>query len=130
LGKYSSSNFVRVVIVLELILVCFILYSFARMFYEGYQLDRYIAENEREYQEMLEENRRKNEDYLYFTSVQYLDKIAKQNFNKRNPGEEVIVISDEPLPGDEVDFQLLMWIIEKGLILRSGWICFSHKFFS
>ena len=95
MSNYSSSKFVKGVIVFELFLVCFILFSFANMFYEGYQLDQYIEQNEQEYQLMLQENQKKKEDYLYYSSVEYLDKIAKQNFNKINPGEKLLVVADD-----------------------------------
>ena len=43
------------------------------------------------------ENKQKTEDYLYFTSEEYIDKIAKQNLGLVSPGEEVIIISDSVL---------------------------------
>lgn len=42
---------------------------------------------------MQEENRLKNEDYLYYTSPEYVDKFAKNSLLLINPGEEVVVIT-------------------------------------
>jgi hypothetical protein len=49
---------------------------------------------------IADENRLKTEDYLYFTSEEYIDKIAKQNLGLINAGEEVIIISPESLSYD------------------------------
>ena len=38
---------------------------------------------------------------MYFTSEEYIDKIAKQNLGLINPGEEVIVLSPDVL-SDEI----------------------------
>ena len=46
-------------------------------------------------------NKQKTEDYLYFTSEEYIDKIAKQNLGLINPGEEVIILSPEVLNDDK-----------------------------
>ena len=43
------------------------------------------------------ENKQKTEDYLYFTSDEYIDKIAKQNLGLVNQGEEVIILSSNLL---------------------------------
>jgi hypothetical protein len=64
-------------------------------------VDSYILTFEEENSQIEEENRRKTEDYLYFTSEEYIDKIAKQNLGLVNHGEEVIILSPDVL-SDEV----------------------------
>ena len=51
------------------------------------------------------ENRKKSEDYLYFTSQEYIDKIAKQNLGLVNQGEEVIVLASDVGGGGDADEQ-------------------------
>lgn len=65
-------------------------------------MDQYIETFETENALIAEENRQKTEDYLYFTSEEYIDKIAKQNLGLVNQGEEVIVLSVTAL-NDEVE---------------------------
>lgn len=92
-----TSSFTKLIIVVEFILVAYLLYSLTKNVYNSYQVDKLIAQFEDENALIEEENRRKNEDYLYFTSEEYIDKIAKQNLGLINNGEEVIILSPEVL---------------------------------
>jgi hypothetical protein len=58
-------------------------------------VDKYIEAFESENQTLQQENNQKMQDYLYFTSEEYIDKVAKQNLGLINPGEEVIVVTPE-----------------------------------
>lgn len=80
----------------------YLLYSLTKNVYNTYVVDQYIETFETENALIAEENRQKTEDYLYFTSEEYIDKIAKQNLGLVNQGEEVIVLSVTAL-NDEVE---------------------------
>ncbi|MEK7673326.1 MAG: septum formation initiator family protein [Patescibacteria group bacterium] len=90
-----TSSFTKLIIIVEFILVAYLLYSLTRNVYNSYQVDNLITQFEEENAKIEEGNRQKNEDYLYFTSEEYIDKIAKQNLGLINPGEEVIILSPE-----------------------------------
>jgi cell division protein FtsB len=85
----------------EFLLVGYLLYSLTSNVYHRYQIDSYIEDFEAENAQIEEENRQKTEDYLYFTSEEYIDKIAKQSLGLVNPGEEVIILSPDILD-DEI----------------------------
>jgi len=91
-----------VVIIIEFLLVSYLLYSLTKNVYNSYQVDKYIEAFEEENNNIADENRQKTEDYLYFTSSEYIDKIAKQNLSLVNPGEEVIILSPDVLANEDV----------------------------
>lgn len=93
-----TSNIAKLIIVVELILVIYLLNTLTISVYRGYQIDRVIAEYEDENRRIEEENRQKSEDYDYYSSANYIEKIAKQNLGLINPGEEVIILPKKELP--------------------------------
>jgi cell division protein FtsB len=91
--KFSpTSNITKLVIVVELILVIYLLNTLTVSVYRGYQIDQVIKQFEQDNNRIADDNRKKSEDYDYFTSPNYIEKIAKQNLGLVNPGEEVIVL--------------------------------------
>lgn len=90
----STSNTTKLILVAEFILVSYLLYSLTVNIYQSYQIDYHIKNFQEENAKIEAENRKKAEDLLYYTSNEYIDKIAKQNFNLINPGEEVIIIPE------------------------------------
>ncbi len=92
-----TSNLTKVIIIVEFLLVGYLIYSLTKNVYNSYQIDKYIEAFEKENADIEEENRQKTDDYLYFTSEEYIDKIAKQNLGLVNPGEEVIILSPDVL---------------------------------
>ena len=88
-----TSSFTKIIIIVEFLLIAYLIYSLTKNVYNSYKVDQYIEEFERENTVIETENRQKTEDYLYFTSEEYIDKIAKQNLGLVNPGEEVIILS-------------------------------------
>jgi len=92
-----TSGVTKFIIILEFFLVAYLIYSLTKNVYNSYLVDRYIETFEKENFLIADENQRKTEDYLYFTSEEYIDKIAKQNLGLINPGEEVIIVSPESL---------------------------------
>lgn len=97
-----TSNLTKAIIIIEFLLVGYLVYSLTKNVYNSYQIDKYIEAFETENAQIEEENRQKREDYLYFTSQEYIDKIAKQNLGLINPGEEVIVLSPDVLSDEAV----------------------------
>lgn len=87
-----TSNITKLIIVVELILVIYLLNTLTVSVYKGYQIDQVIKEFEAENARIAAENKQKSEDYDYFTSQNYIEKIAKQNLGLVKPGEEVIIL--------------------------------------
>lgn len=90
-----TSNFTKLIIIVEFALVSYLLYSLTKNIYNSYQVDQVIESFQEENAMIEEENRKKIEDYLYFTSEEYIDKIAKQNLGLIDNGEEVIVLAQD-----------------------------------
>lgn len=88
------SRFARVILLLEFLLVAYMLYTLTSSIYKSYQIDQYIARFDEENRKLASENESLSNDYLYFTSEAYQEKIAKQNFGLVNPGEEVIILPE------------------------------------
>ncbi|MBT3865121.1 septum formation initiator family protein [Candidatus Peregrinibacteria bacterium] len=97
-----TSSLTKVIIIVEFVLVAYLIYSLTKNVYNSYLVDSYIEGFEEENSLLMAENRKKTEDYLYFTSEEYIDKIAKQNLGLINPGEEVIIVSPDSLTYDGV----------------------------
>ena len=92
-----TSSLTKLIIIVEFLLVAYLLYSLTKNVYNSYKVDKYIEAFREENLAIETENRQKTEDYLYFTSQEYIDKIAKQNLGLINPGEEVIILAPEAL---------------------------------
>ena|SRR3989338_1072585 len=88
-----TSSLTKIIIIVEFVLVSYLLYSLTKNVYNSYKVDKYIESFEKENSLIEMENKQKNEDYLYFTSEEYIDKIAKQNLGLVNHGEEVIILA-------------------------------------
>lgn len=99
----QTSSLTKAIIIIEFVLVAYLLYSLTKNVYNSYLVDQYITSYETENSLLADENKKKNDDYLYFTSQEYIDKIAKQNLGLVNPGEEVIVITPESLKYNSID---------------------------
>lgn len=57
-------------------------------------------------EKITRDNRKAAEDLVYYKSDSFIEKMAKQNFNLVNQGEEVIVISDDLLQTPVADSNL------------------------
>lgn len=91
-----TSQLTKVILIVEFLLVAYLLYALTLNVYKSYMLDSHIKSFEDENHALESENSKKNDDFLYYTSEQYIDKIAKQNFGLVNPGEEVIILPVDP----------------------------------
>ena len=101
-----TSSFTKIIIIVEFLLIAYLIYSLTKNVYNSYKVDQYIEEFETENSVIETENRQKTEDYLYFTSEEYIDKIAKQNLGLVNPGEEVIILSSNVILEESDDNDL------------------------
>lgn len=87
----------RLVLIVGFFVVAYMLYNLTVSIYENYQIEKHITEFEARNAELKEENEQKLADFQYYTSEEYVEKVAKQNLGLINPGEQVVVIPDEDL---------------------------------
>ena len=90
----QTTNTTKIILLAEFMLVLYLIYALTVNIYQSYQIDFHIKNFQAENKRIAEENRKKTEDLLYYTSDAYIDKIAKQNFGLINAGEEVIIIPE------------------------------------
>lgn len=93
--KNSPFGMSRVIVIAGFVVVAYMLYNLTVSIYENYQIDVHIESFQERNEELKDENLEKLESYQYYTSEKYIEKIAKQNLGLINPGEEVVVITEE-----------------------------------
>lgn len=96
-GYEEQFGLIRLVLIVGFFVVAYMLYNLTVSIYDNYRIEQHIAEFETRNEELAEENQQKLEDFQYYTSEEYIEKIAKQNLGLIQPGEQVIVIPDEEL---------------------------------
>jgi len=72
--------------------LAYMLYVLTTSLYKSYQIDRFIENAAFENTKLAEENKKLASDFEYYSSPEYKEKIAKQNFGLVRPGEEVIIL--------------------------------------
>lgn len=87
----------KLILIGEFLLVSYLLYALTSYIYKNYQVDYHIKNFQATNDKILRDNKKAAEDLLYYTSNEYVEKTAKQNLGLVNPGEEVVVISDDLL---------------------------------
>ncbi len=87
----------RLILIIGFFVVAYMLYNLAVSIYDNYRIEQHISEFQRKNTELQKENKQKLEDFQYYTSEEYVEKIAKQNLGLINPDEKVIIIPDEDL---------------------------------
>jgi len=85
----------KVIIMAGFAIVAYMLYNLTVSIYENYQIDSTIKSFEERNTTLEEENLEKIDSYKYYTSDQYIEKIAKQNLGLINDGEQVIIIAQD-----------------------------------
>ncbi len=98
-----ASRVTKLVLIGEFLLVSYLLYALTSYIYKNYQVDYHIKNFQALNDKIATDNRKAAEDLLYYKSEQHVEKVAKQNLGLVNPGEEVIIISDELLNQPVVD---------------------------
>lgn len=93
----NQFNLMRLVLIVGFFVVAYMLYNLTVSIYENYQVEKHIQEFETRNAELKAENDQKLADFQYYTSEEYVEKVAKQNLGLINPGEQVVVIPDEDL---------------------------------
>lgn len=89
------SRTTKIVLIVEFILLSYMLYVLSTSLYKSYQVDKFIKNAEEENKKLEQVNSLLAEDYEYYKSDSYKEKIAKQNFGLVRPGEEVIVLMSD-----------------------------------
>lgn len=89
------SRTTKMILIVEFILLAYMLYVLSTSLYKSYQVDRFIKQAEFSNKKLEESNSALAEDYEYYRSDAYKEKIAKQNFGLIRPGEEVIILAPE-----------------------------------
>ena len=89
------SRTTKIVLIGEFILLSYMLYVLSTSLYKSYQVDRFIQQAEQDNVKLAQENASLSDDYDYYRSNAYREKIAKQNFGLVRPGEEVIVLAPD-----------------------------------
>ena len=93
----NQFNLMRLVLIVGFFVVAYMLYNLTVSIYENYQVEKHIQEFETRNADLKAENNQKLADFQYYTSEEYVEKVAKQNLGLINPGEQVVVIPDEDL---------------------------------
>lgn len=91
----NISRTTKIVLIVEFMLLAYMLYVLCTSLYKSYQVDVFIKQAEEENQKLEKANALLIEDYEYYKSEAYKEKIAKQNLGLVRPGEEVIVLAHE-----------------------------------
>jgi cell division protein FtsB len=92
-----ASKVTKLVLIGEFLLVSYLLYALTNYIYKNYQVDYHIKNFQALNEKIASDNKRAADDLLYYSSDQYVEKVAKQNLGLVNPGEEVIIISQDLL---------------------------------
>ena len=87
-----TSNFTKMVIIAEFLVVSYLLYTLTVSVYKSYQIDQHIANFQSENNKIYDDNKQKELDYGYYSSSAYVEKMVKQNLGLVNQGEQVIII--------------------------------------
>ncbi|OIO76689.1 hypothetical protein CO024_01800 [Candidatus Gracilibacteria bacterium CG_4_9_14_0_2_um_filter_38_7] len=93
-GKYNSSMKKRYQYILFclLILIVYEVYLVVLYKYKDFQINSYLSYIIAENGKIEESIEQKKERLAYVKTNAFLDKIAKTSQNKKNPGEEVVVL--------------------------------------
>lgn len=98
------SNTTRAVLILEFIIALYMIISLTTSKYNSYKTLEYIEKYKLENEKLAEENSKLEEQYEYYQSAEYQEKIAKQNFGLINPGEKVLIIPEKSVQTPEEEF--------------------------
>jgi hypothetical protein len=86
----------QLTIVIGLTVVGFMAFGLALSFYRNILFEQTLLEIESQNEKIAEEIEQGYQDLEYYRSAQFKDKFAKENLNRLNPGEFVVLISEPP----------------------------------
>lgn len=89
------SRTTKLVLIAEFILLAYMMYVLSTSLYKSYQIDKFIQMSVDENAKLLASNEMLEDDYEYYSSNAYKEKIAKQNLGLVRQGEEVIILAPE-----------------------------------
>jgi cell division protein FtsB len=90
----NISSTTRAILIAEFLIAIYMVISLTTSEYNSYKIKQYIEKFEVDNLELSEENAQLQNKYQYYTSPEYQEKIAKQNFGLVNPGEKVLIIPE------------------------------------
>jgi cell division protein FtsB len=105
----NISSTTRIILIVEFIVAIYMVISLTTSEYNSYKIEQYITKFEEDNVKLAEENNQLKDRYEYYTSPEYQEKIAKQNFGLVNPGEKVLIIpeSSNLTPAEEFEETVL-----------------------
>lgn len=105
----NISSTTRIILIVEFIVAIYMVISLTTSEYNSYKIEQYIKKFEEDNVKLAEENNQLKDRYEYYTSPEYQEKIAKQNFGLVNPGEKVLIIpeSSNLTPAEEFEETVL-----------------------
>lgn len=87
------SRTTKIILIVEFILLAYMFYVLSTSLYKSYQVDKFIQQASLENDKLEKANSLLAEDYEYYSSDAYKEKIVKQNLGLVRPGEEVIILA-------------------------------------
>jgi hypothetical protein len=95
----------QLTIVIGLTVVGFMAFGLALSFYRNILFEGKLQDIEQQNEDIAQQIDSGYRDLEYYGSVQYKDKFAKENLNRLNPGEKLVIITQPPelTRGDMVD---------------------------
>lgn len=84
----------QLTIVIGLTVVGFMAFGLALSYYRNILFDKTLSDMQIENNKIAEKIQQGYSDLEYYESSQFKDKYAKENLNKINPGEKMIVITE------------------------------------
>lgn len=86
---------IQTVIVIGFGIIIYMLFHLAISVYDDYQVNLRIQKFEEENERIAADNLNKKEEYAYFNSELFKDKYAKENLNRLQPGEKMIILPEK-----------------------------------
>lgn len=88
----------QLTIVVGLTVVGFMAFGLALSFYRNVLFEETLQNLSQQNDKLRQQNADSQMNLEYLRSSQYKDKYAKENFGKANPGEHVLIITDDVKP--------------------------------
>lgn len=88
----------QLTIVIGLTVVGFMAFGLALSFYRNILFEQTLGQIQGQNDTIAAEIRKGYEDLEYYRSAQFKDKFAKENLNRLNQGEKLVLISEPPRP--------------------------------
>lgn len=95
----------KIIIGIELFLAFYLLLSITISEFDRYKVEKYIQSYEIENQEIANKNQELDSMLDYHSSLEYQQKIAKQNFGLVLDGEKVLIIPNDSIVSDSMQFE-------------------------